>query len=191
MAIVENDQILSLLHQPLAMNMSKDVLPLMEQEFERIHRDPSQIDKIYAVIGPGSFTGVRIGVTIAKTMAWALHKKVVALSSLEVLASGQKDSVIVPYIDAHHGYIFAGIYDESLNCQLKDGYYALEELMLQVGSQACFVGYTPLELVTNQVPQPDIMKVIHKHQQDASIFPHQLNPVYLKLTEAEEKRYHD
>ena len=64
---------------------------------------PADIEKIVVAKGPGSYTGVRIGVTIAKTLAWTLNIPLVGISSLEVLAAGVGryfDGYISPLFDA-------------------------------------------------------------------------------------------
>ena len=48
---------------------------------------PNDIDTIFVAVGPGSFTGIRVGVTFAKVLAWSLKKRVVPISSLELIAS--------------------------------------------------------------------------------------------------------
>ncbi|NIA17164.1 MAG: tRNA (adenosine(37)-N6)-threonylcarbamoyltransferase complex dimerization subunit type 1 TsaB, partial [Planctomycetes bacterium] len=53
---------------------------------QRVDKSPSQIGQIYISAGPGSFTGLRIAVTLAKTMALANNAKIVAVNSLDVLA---------------------------------------------------------------------------------------------------------
>lgn len=82
---------------------------------------PAEIDKIVVAKGPGSYTGVRIGVTIAKTLAWTLNKPLVGVSSLEVYAASAGryfKGVISPLFDARRGQIYTGLY------QYKEGQLA-------------------------------------------------------------------
>ena len=81
----------------------------------------NQIDNIFIVNGPGSFTGTRIGVTVAKVMAWSLNIDIIPISSLEIMASYDSDKKYVcSFIDARRGFVFAGVYDKELNTYMED-----------------------------------------------------------------------
>ena len=86
-AIVQNDKVIASISKKMDKDLSKMTLPAIAELFEEAHLTPNEIDKILVVNGPGSFTGVRIGVTIAKVYAWSLSKKISVLSSLEAMAS--------------------------------------------------------------------------------------------------------
>ncbi len=64
--------------------------------------------------GPGSFSGIRVGLSVIKGMALALNKRVIALSTLEILAwqAVNKGCLVVPLIDAGRGDIYAGVFDK-------------------------------------------------------------------------------
>src|SRR5947207_11519989 len=62
------------------------ILPIIDELCREQNWTPRNIDEIYVSIGPGSFTGLRIGVTIAKTLSFATGAKVIAVPSLLVLA---------------------------------------------------------------------------------------------------------
>jgi tRNA threonylcarbamoyladenosine biosynthesis protein TsaB len=73
---------------------------------------------VFAVnAGPGSFTGLRVGLTAVKAWAEVFGKPVVAVSGLEAVASqaspASRDSLIAPVLDAHRGQIYAGLYRAS------------------------------------------------------------------------------
>ena len=87
------------------------------------------VKRIYVGYGPGSFTGVRIGLTIAKTYAYTLNIKLVPISSLQILASTIEEDEIVSLIDARRGYVFAGVYDKELNSIIDDCYIDLNYLI--------------------------------------------------------------
>ena len=76
--------------------------------------EPNMVDKIMVVNGPGSFTGVRIGVTIAKTFAYLIKKEVICLSSLKIRAISTNHNYCLSLINANRGNYYIGLY-KSIN----------------------------------------------------------------------------
>lgn len=171
-------------------DLSTRIFPLIDELFTKAKVSADEITRIYAVNGPGSFTGVRIGVTIAKTMAWALNKEIVPISELELMASTEVDtSYKVPYIDARRDAVFAGIYDHNNKVILEEQYITIEELLKQITNldDVTFLGYTELPFGKKvQTPKVNIKEIIKRHELDIPMNPHNVNPNYLKRTEAEE-----
>jgi tRNA threonylcarbamoyladenosine biosynthesis protein TsaB len=99
----------------LKKNHSIRVMPAIEEVLNETGVKPAELDRIVVAKGPGSYTGVRIGVTIAKTLAWTLKKDLVGISSLEVLAQSGKyfDGFTVPLFDARRTQLFTGLYGEN------------------------------------------------------------------------------
>ena len=85
-ALVENNEILIEVVEATKNDHSKRLMPTIEALFKKVNRTPKELDLIAVAEGPGSYTGVRIGVTVAKTLAWTLNKPLVGVSSLEILA---------------------------------------------------------------------------------------------------------
>ena len=84
-------------------NLSEKLLPSIKELL-----DKNNLNRIYVSVGPGSFTGIRIGLTVAKVMAWSLKIDIIPISSLEAIASTDSDyNYICPMIDARRGYVFA------------------------------------------------------------------------------------
>lgn len=160
-------------------SMSVRIMPLIDEALKKTNIKINEIDKIFVCTGPGSFTGIRIGVTCAKTLAWALNIPVVPISTLELLASA---SASISLINARRGYVYAGGYDDDLNKVFDDCYILLKDINLALP----FVSYDEFDIPTT-LPKLDVLKVINKHKNDVGVNPHNLNPVYLKKTEAEEK----
>ena len=71
-AIVKDGQLLAEENNAMAVNHSLRAMPAIEELFDKVGIAPADIDAIAVSEGPGSYTGVRIGVTIAKTLAWTL-----------------------------------------------------------------------------------------------------------------------
>ena len=133
---------------------------------------PTDIDKIVVVNGPGSFTGIRIGVTIAKTFAYTLNKKITTASSLKNMVIGntgynyyiskiidKKDKNYVGIYNSHYDTLFEGlITDSELENKMKDldNYIIINE------------------------NKYNIEKVINYYEEQENINPHKVNPNYLK-----------
>lgn len=91
---------------------SQRLMPLVEDCFALAGWRPEEVDLFAVVSGPGSFTGVRIGVSAVKGMADVLHKPVVAVNTLETLAAGlpYARGLLVPLLDARRGQVYAAAY---------------------------------------------------------------------------------
>ena len=156
---------------------SSKMMLVLSEAFDTACLKPQVIDKIFVVTGPGSFTGIRVGLTVAKTMAYALNIPIVPISSLEVMASCHGGTAL---INARRGYVFAGTYDEKLNVIYPDSYVLMSDKL-----DKPYISYDEFEF-TVEKPKIDVLKVIKKHENDYPINPHTLKPNYLKMTEAEE-----
>ena len=171
-------------------DLSSNFMVLISNILDKNNIKIEDVDKFFVAVGPGSFTGIRIGVTCAKVMAWALKKEVIPFSSLELLATiNDNFDYVVPLIDARRGYVFTGVYDSDLNCIVEDKYIKLDDLLKNIDNKKKVV-YVSLDKFDLDVKIPDYKfeKIIIKHYNDTPINPHSLNPRYLKKTEAEEKR---
>jgi len=90
-----------------------DVLVAVDEACRTAGVTPYQLDAIAVGAGPGSFTGLRIGMATAKGIAFATHRPLWAVSSLAALAvEAPRDGVIVAVLDARKGEIFAGTFDK-------------------------------------------------------------------------------
>jgi len=156
---------------------SSRVMPIIDEAFKSTNLTINDIDKIFVVNGPGSFTGIRVGVTIAKTISYCLNIPLIVLSELELMATSANSDYIVPIIDARRGYVYGAIYDKNLDVYLDESHILLDELKSKLPSNYAFVEDS------NNV---DLIKLINKHENDKAINPHDLKPNYLKKTEAEE-----
>lgn len=188
-SIIEDQTILYNYSENIFSEMSSKILPIIDNALKKLNLKLNHIDKIFVVNGPGSFTGIRVGVTVAKTIAWALKKEIIPLSSLELMATTSTNKkYIVPMIDARRGNVFSGIYDGKLNCIKEDKLINLEEFIQDLNDDYEFISYDNIDIENIIKPNIDVLKIINKHINDSGINPHNLNPNYLKLTEAEESR---
>jgi len=78
--------------------------------FARLSTRVDELECIVVGIGPGSYTGVRIGVVVAKMLAWSKNIPLYTVSSLAMMASGKRGKVL-PWIDARRGNAFLGLYE--------------------------------------------------------------------------------
>ena len=114
-------------------HLSEIFLPMIKEALDELEYTLNDVGRIYIVNGPGSFTGIRVGVTTAKVIAWGLNKEIVTISELEVLASTYIDhKYCVPYIDARRDCVYAGMYDSSLNKVFEDVYISKEKLLNKI-----------------------------------------------------------
>lgn len=188
-SIISNEKVLYKYQEIILSDMSSKILPIIDRGLKENRLNLNDIDKIFVVNGPGSFTGIRVGVTVAKTIAWALKKDIIPLSSLELMATTSIDKkYIVPMIDARRGNVFAGIYDNNLNCIKEDKLVNLNEFTNGLIDDYEFVSYDNININNLIKPNINVVKVINKHLSDKGVNPHNLNPNYLKLTEAEENK---
>jgi tRNA threonylcarbamoyladenosine biosynthesis protein TsaB len=93
---------------------SQFIMPLVERVMEESSLELAQLDCLAVNVGPGSFTGVRIGVCAANALAAALKKPVAAVDSLAVLAANAPGhSLVCPLYDARGEQVYAGLFDTS------------------------------------------------------------------------------
>jgi len=188
--IVKDQKLLIEKKENLGKRLSIDAISIVADMFNEINLKPSDIDKIIVVNGPGSFTGIRIGVTIAKIMAWAKNIAITTITSLEAMAqSFHTNKLIVPIINARRESCYAAIYDNNKEI-MKGAYMPIEKLkmfLLGLNKEYVFISndYFSFEV---QKYNPNIERIVNYYQNKASMNPHLVNPMYLKLTEAEENR---
>ena len=131
--VLKNKELLKEKHIHFEKDLSKYALNEIKELLDSLNLKPNDIDNIYCVNGPGSFTGLRIGVTIAKTFAWGLNKDLYKVSSLFAMASSITNSdYIIPLIDARRNYVFTAIYDKSYNVVMEEKYISKDKLLNEV-----------------------------------------------------------
>lgn len=111
-AVSQGGRLAGEINSYLAKNHAARLMPAVHYLLDSLDLAPSDLDLIAVGSGPGSYTGVRIGVTAAKTIAWALKLPLLGLSSLQAIAQNKADfaGLIVPLMDARRGQVYAGLY---------------------------------------------------------------------------------
>ena len=191
-ALIDEDKTIAEVKKEFGQSLSEVALPEIVSMFEKNNLKATDIDKIIVVNGPGSFTGIRIGITIAKVYAWSLHLPITTIYSLEAMAiSSENKKIHVPIINARRGYVFAAIYNEENQELLKPQHIKIVDLKNELSK------YDDYEIITNDEfdefdktssYNPNILKIVSIFKDKEAVNPHSVNPEYLKLTEAEESK---
>lgn len=188
-SIIKDNAIVHEFKKKIDNDIASKIMSIINMELVESGIDIKDVEKIFVVNGPGSFTGVRIGVTIAKTIAWALNINVVPISSLELMATTSvTNKYLVPLIDARRGNVYAGVYDADLNVIADDKLVSISDILRYDNSEYTFISYDEIKDIDTIKPDTNILKIVMKHMSDEGINAHSLKPKYLKLTEAEENR---
>ena len=187
-AIAKDNKVFDSLYVDYDKDLSKDALYEVKKILEKNALNPTDVDEVICVRGPGSFTGLRIGVTIAKTFAYFLEKELYSVSTLEVMASSVTGDVIVPIIDARRGFCYSAIYDKNYNVLMDECYIKITDLLEKVKSYTGNIVFVSLDKFDFETVEfvPDMDKFFtldFKRKEDSMTFV----PNYLKKTEAEEK----
>lgn len=123
-ALSEGEKLLAVCETADGNSHSKNLLPFIDKALKEAHRELKDIDGVVVSIGPGSYTGLRIGVSTAKSLAYSLEIPVITVSTLESIAYGTIPAditspySIIPMIDARRMEVFTARFDE--NMQLVD-----------------------------------------------------------------------
>ena len=190
--IVSEGKLIASITEQMDNDLSRITLKRISEMFDEANLKPNDIDKIIVVNGPGSFTGIRVGITIAKTYAWGLNKDITTISSLEAMATSvDNDKVKIPLIDARRNYVYSAIYDND-DVILKDCHIKLDDLLekiSKISKEVCIITNDEIDIpYEKEEYKPNILKIVEKYKNREKINPHVVNPDYLKLTEAEEKK---
>lgn len=151
---------------------SEIAMPLLEELFATAGLEPNEIDEIIVVNGPGSFTGVRIGVTIAKTIAFSFNIPIKTITSLEMYGvSSNKKFDLVGVEDAK------GVYSAKLrNGKYEDFIYQKKSIYKKMIEEE--------QLTVLKDKKIDINKIIEYMSTKDNINPHLVNPIYIKEIDA-------
>src|SRR4030042_1913633 len=107
------------------MRHSSEIFPTISSLLNRFGKKPQHIEHIYISVGPGSFTGLRIAVSIAKIMHLANKTQIVAVDTLDVIAANTDDYIkqenievehIAVILDAKRGQFYTAVYQRAAEC---------------------------------------------------------------------------
>lgn len=198
-AIVRDDKPLYQCVYDSNMTHSQNLLSLIENSMSICGLTTNDIDLFAVTLGPGSFTGLRIGIALVKGMAMATNKKCVGVSSLKAMVAGcDFDGVVIPCFDARRNQIYCNI-TENGNLIVEDDCIIVDKLNEFVsncqkniffvgdGKDLCYNKYGNLPNVKkHSVQMPCIAMgacILAKDMPEQTHFD--LSPSYLRLSQAE------
>ncbi len=172
-ALVCDNKIIKEVYMKGEHDHAKNIVYLVDEALKTAKIEVDQLSKIVVGIGPGSYTGVRMGVTVSKMMASFKNVPLYKISTLKLIASGNK-GIVLSMVDARHNQSFAAIIDTNKDKYVLDeGMYdnntLLESNYEFVSNESEFI-VDPFYVISNSelVSNPDL-----------------LVPNYLRDTEAE------
>ena len=144
-AITDGEDILAESILNVGRTHSETLIPSFQEMLEKTHLDIKDLDLLALTLGPGSFTGVRIGVSTIKGFALALERPVAGVSTLEALASNFPFSSlpIMPLFDARRGEIYSAMFqwEEGIIKRLsEDRAASLEDAIKKIKTKTVFAG---------------------------------------------------
>lgn len=212
-ALLDNEKLLGESYQNTGLTHSQTLMPMAQDLLKSCGYTPSQVEAVAVAAGPGSFTGIRIGVAAAKGFAWGKELNCYGVSTLEAMALnlGIYDGLVVPVMDARRSQVYTATFlaqEGSLRRMCEDRAISLEQLAEELkkcekniflvgdGSNLCY--NTLKDTVPGLVLPPE-----HRlHQRAAGVGlaaakmiatgepgnGAQLTPNYLRLSQAERER---
>lgn len=178
-ALIKDEKLLSKINNSIPGEHSVYVTKYVDDILKENNLSPKDVDEIIVVNGPGSFTGIRIGVTIAKMFAYLQNIRIVSITSLLARVIGVSSNYILSKIDAKHDNYYIGLYDENYN-KVVEKFANINELEELIDK------YSPEVVDTSK--EYDIEAIVKYTKSLPSENPHAVNPIYLKLPEAMEKK---
>ena len=204
-------------HFDMGLTHSETLLVLINDLFSETKMTPKDIDYFAVTTGPGSFTGLRIGIATIKGLAFPTNTPCVAVSTLEALAEStnsndlERNTIIVPVIDARRERVYTAFYrrtskgilenilPETLLTleQLKEQIAKYEQSIILVGevSQRCYdycrdTAYSLLCSNEEAAPLAEVIAeiAIVKIKKGETVSPADLTPRYLQLSQAEREK---
>lgn len=197
LAILEDETLLAQMTLNIKKNHSITLMPAIDFLMNSLDMKPTDLDRIVVSQGPGSYTGLRMAVATAKTLAHTLKIELVGVSSLLALVPEQVEGLVIPVMDARRNNVYAGFYQSGQSVR-PEAHLPLAEV-LEIADAAnqpvTFVGETAvfaeqieaaLPRVSVQPTLPDAAAIGRLGLDLPAQSIHDFVPNYLKRVEAEE-----
>lgn len=193
---------------------SLTLMPMIEEMVQRLELDLSEIDAIAIAAGPGSFTGLRIGASTAKGLAFALKKPIIGISTVEALGYNlyHTDGLICPIMDARRDQVYTGVYEfvaeeyRTIIAEEAIEVATLAEQLNELGRSVIFLGdgvsvykeklagllevphsFAPTHLSKQRAGAVGTLGIEY-YKQDKYVDGKDFEPIYLRLSQAERER---
>jgi tRNA threonylcarbamoyladenosine biosynthesis protein TsaB len=190
------DRILAKKLEPMVTGHAERLAPMVREVMADANEDLASLDRIAATVGPGTFTGLRIGLSFVRGLALALGKPAVGISTLKTLAAMAENSDGLPVaaaIDARRGNIYFQIFTSDLmplsgprTCSSTEVSQALPESpCIAVGSGAPLLAAAalgPRRLLLQPLSATDAATVAMLASRDENLLPP--HPLYLRSPDA-------
>ena len=178
--LVKDKEILSKKELESINDHASHLVPFIDEVLKENSMTTKDINKIFIVNGPGSFTGTRIGVTVGKTLAFSNNINVIPVSSLkQYIFSKEGYDYYVSIINDKNNRLYYGIYDKNYNDIIIDKYSTKDIFDKDISKLEGNI----LTIDENN-QELDILKLIDYYK-DKEINAHELKPNYLKKIDAE------
>ncbi len=175
---------------------SLTLLPEIETALKNANASLGELDFIGAVTGPGSFTGIRIGVATAKALCMSLNKPALGLTTFDVLAYTDKESEkILCLVDAKHGNYYAQTFVKGEKTQHK--FLALSEILSDYADYKiisdCAIDFSSLTAKSEALPTAEVADIprcllLAADGESKNLMDYELlAPLYVKRSQAEEE----
>ena len=195
-ALLEEENRLAELTLTIKKNHSITLMPTIEFLMASIDWKPTDLDRIVVAEGPGSYTGLRIAVATAKTLAQTLKIDLVGVSSLLALVPEEIEGLAIPVMDARRNHVYAGFYQED-QLVYPEGHLSFEAVLERAkgAEKVTFLGEVEAfrEQIQEALPNaqmvetlPDAVRIGRLGLTKEAVSVHGFVPNYLKRVEAEE-----
>lgn len=184
---------------------SQIIMPMLDEMIKHCGYSIKDVDVFAVALGPGSFTGLRIGICTMKTLAMALDKKIIGVSSLDCVAASFAftDKYICPVFDARRNDVYNAVYKDG--CKIVEDRIAdFDELLIEMhGKEVIFAGdgvlkykskiesfenekwYVAPVNLSMQRASSTALCALEKAKKGCFDDIYELSPIYLRLSQAE------
>lgn len=194
-ALLSGKELLAETRLNIKKNHSISLMPVVDFLMQQIGWVPADLDRIVVAQGPGSYTGLRVAVATAKTLAYTLGIDLVGVSSLYALCP-EVSGMIVPLIDARRNTVYAGFYENG-KAVLPEVNQEFGQVLDSLSDQTSltFVGEVAAfrDQIVARFPEARIQETLPSAyrmglagQEVSPVAAHAFVPNYLKRVEAEE-----
>lgn len=179
LGITKDGKIIDSINESAWQRQSELLVDLLDKLLKKNHISRNDISYVVATKGPGSYTGVRIALTVAKVIAFALSIKLYLISSLESLKDSNVPSICVSNARSKRSYV--GIYDGEKTL-LEDTIWTNDELLTYLKEHPSMKLCGDVEYLSLANEKPDILKNLNEGAINKNFVTDVLSakPVYLK-----------